>query len=238
MDLRMAWVTVLAAGVLLLQSCPSAGAVKLRGSVSALVEPLVSSGHVDFSAVFPETRFEISVATSMGTVAALDNNTADFAMPSINLVLPQPDMMLFPFAITPMVNAFNLPNVTDAVVLSREVLASIWAGNVTRWSDPAIKALNEGVTLPNKTIILIVREGNTGYTLAQSMILCSFSAAWNVTMHSFSEASGFTHGNSAATIQNYTGDGLKMAAMIKETPYSMGFVPLFDAIDHQVSFNP
>jgi hypothetical protein len=40
-------------------------------------------------------------------------------------------------------------------VLSNQVLASIWAGNITAWDHPDIAALNPNITLPSAAITLV-----------------------------------------------------------------------------------
>ena len=47
-----------------------------------------------------------------------------------------------------MVN-YNLPGVKKPLNLNGTVLAKIYTGKITKWNDPAIAALNPGVTLPS-----------------------------------------------------------------------------------------
>ena len=48
--------------------------------------------------------------------------------------------------------------------LNGKVLAQIFAGQITRWDDPAIKNLNPGVTLPGTAIVLVHRSDTSGST--------------------------------------------------------------------------
>jgi len=49
--------------------------------------------------------------------------------------------------------------------LNGKVLAQIFAGQITRWDDPAIKNLNPGVTLPGTAIVLVHRSDTSGSTV-------------------------------------------------------------------------
>jgi len=45
--------------------------------------------------------------------------------------------------------SYNLPGVTGAVQLPRDVYPAIFLGQITKWNDPKIVAANPGLTLPD-----------------------------------------------------------------------------------------
>ena len=47
--------------------------------------------------------------------------------------------------------AYNVAGL-DSLTLTPDVIAGIFNNSITKWNDPKIKAINEGVTLPNATI--------------------------------------------------------------------------------------
>jgi len=59
--------------------------------------------------------------------------------------------------------AFNVEGV-DGLVLTPDVVAKIFLGQITTWDDPAITALNEGVTLPGEKITVFYRADESGTT--------------------------------------------------------------------------
>ena len=68
----------------------------------------------------------------------------------------------------PMVNgpiaiAYNLEGVDD-LVLSGDVLARIFSGQITTWDDPAIAELNPGAQLPSQPIQAVHRSDSSGTT--------------------------------------------------------------------------
>ena len=50
----------------------------------------------------------------------------------------------------------------DNLVFSPQVLAKIFSGKITKWDDPAIKALNSSATLPSATITTYHRSDASG----------------------------------------------------------------------------
>jgi phosphate transport system substrate-binding protein len=52
----------------------------------------------------------------------------------------------------------------DYLHLSRETVARIFIGEISRWSDPAISADNKGLTLPDQPITVVYRGGQSGTT--------------------------------------------------------------------------
>jgi phosphate transport system substrate-binding protein len=58
---------------------------------------------------------------------------------------------------------FNISGV-DKLNLSAETVAKIFSGAIKTWNDPAIAALNSGVTLPNAPITTVHRSDGSGTT--------------------------------------------------------------------------
>ena len=58
---------------------------------------------------------------------------------------------------------FNLPGVTK-LNLDSATIAKIFNKTITKWNDPAIQALNNGVTLPADSITPVVRADGSGTT--------------------------------------------------------------------------
>jgi phosphate transport system substrate-binding protein len=68
-----------------------------------------------------------------------------------------------PNYISPIAVVHNLPGVED-LALSPTTLARVFAGQVTRWDDPAIAADNPGVALPALPITPVNRSDESGTT--------------------------------------------------------------------------
>ncbi|MHA0289106.1 phosphate ABC transporter substrate-binding protein PstS [Mycobacterium sp. C3-094] len=68
-----------------------------------------------------------------------------------------------PLVFGPIAMAYNLEGV-DKLVLNGDTLAKIFQGQITKWNDPAIAALNSGATLPDTAITPIYRSDSSGTT--------------------------------------------------------------------------
>ncbi|QKJ18800.1 phosphate ABC transporter substrate-binding protein PstS [Microbacterium hominis] len=68
-----------------------------------------------------------------------------------------------PTYISPIAVIFHIEGV-DALNLSPEVIAGLFAGTITNWNDPAIAALNEGVELPDLAVTPVHRADDSGTT--------------------------------------------------------------------------
>ena len=68
-----------------------------------------------------------------------------------------------PLVFGPIAMAYNLEGV-DGLVLNGDTLAKIFQGQITKWNDPAIAALNSGATLPDSAITPIFRSDSSGTT--------------------------------------------------------------------------
>src|SRR5690606_2700542 len=58
------------------------------------------------------------------------------------------------------------------------LLADIYLGNVARWNDPKIVALNEGLSLPDAEIQVVYRSDGSGTTYNFSNYLAKISPGW------------------------------------------------------------
>lgn len=68
-----------------------------------------------------------------------------------------------PVYISPIAIIYNLPSV-KTLKLDPAAIAGIFLGKITKWDDPAIKALNAGETLPSSAITPVHRSDKSGTT--------------------------------------------------------------------------
>ncbi|HEX3826217.1 MAG TPA: phosphate ABC transporter substrate-binding protein PstS [Sporichthyaceae bacterium] len=74
------------------------------------------------------------------------------------------DAWNLPMAVGPIAVSYNVSGVASGLVLDGPTIAKIFTGKVTKWNDPAIAALNSGVTLPDKEIKVFFRSDDSGTT--------------------------------------------------------------------------
>jgi phosphate transport system substrate-binding protein len=84
-----------------------------------------------------------------------------------------------PLVFGPVAISYKLDGVTSPITLNGETIAKIFSGAITTWNDPAIAALNSGVTLPATPIKVIYRSDDSGTTdNFQQYLTAAGKGAW------------------------------------------------------------
>jgi phosphate transport system substrate-binding protein len=124
-------------------------------------------------------------------------------------------VLYFPVQIGPIAIAYNLSGV-KGLKLDAPTLAKIFQGEIKTWNDPAIKALNPGLSLPSTAITLAVRSDSSGTTQNFSQYLVNAAGSdWKLgTSSTIKWPSTARAGNG--------GSGL--AQIVKSTPGAIGYV--------------
>jgi phosphate transport system substrate-binding protein len=147
----------------------------------------------------------------------VDFGASDAAMTDDEQARTQGGVVLVPLTAGSVVLAYNLPEVSADLRLSREAYAGIFLGEITNWSDRRIAKSNPGVKLPNLTIVTVVRQDSSGTTFAFTRHLEAISEAWR---------SRF----GAATLIGWPGSAMRasgnegVAGRIKHSAGSIGYV--------------
>jgi phosphate transport system substrate-binding protein len=129
-------------------------------------------------------------------------------------------VLYFPVVIGPITLSYNLSNVSN-LKLDASVIAQIFSGKITNWSNSAIKSLNPGVTLPNEAITPAVRSDGSGTTQNFALFLQTAAPSdWSLGDQSTVKWPS----NARAGAQN-TG----VAQIVKSTPGAIGYVDYADA---------
>lgn len=79
------------------------------------------------------------------------------------------------------VMAYTLENV-DSLKLTGPLISDIYLGNITRWNDPRILAVNPSVNLPDLEITPVYRSDGSGTTFNFSEYLSVVSNEWSQNM--------------------------------------------------------
>jgi phosphate transport system substrate-binding protein len=124
-------------------------------------------------------------------------------------------VLYFPVLIGPITLSYNLSGVSK-LQLTPTVIADIFQGKIKTWNDPAIKAINPGVTLPSTPITLAVRSDSSGTTQNFTLFLQdAVPSVWKL-----GSSSTITWPSTA-----HAGNGNGgVAQIVKSTPGAIGYV--------------
>ena len=119
---------------------------------------------------------------SSGGIKQIQANTVDFGASDAPLSKEELDksgLIQFPTVIGGVVPVVYLEGVAPGQLkLDGATLANIYLGKITKWNDPAITALNAGVTLPDAPITTIFRSDGSGTTFNFASYLAAVSPEW------------------------------------------------------------
>jgi phosphate transport system substrate-binding protein len=103
---------------------------------------------------------------SGGGIKQITSNTVDFGASDMPLkpdVLAKDGLQQWPMVMGGVVLVVNLPGIKPGELrLDGKTIAGMYLGNITKWNDPAIAALNPGVGLPDKAIATVHRSDGSG----------------------------------------------------------------------------
>jgi phosphate transport system substrate-binding protein len=157
--------------------------VKLLGAGSTYANPIMQKWAGDFHALDPELEVNYQAIGSSAGFKQLAAGTVDFS--AIDGPLNDEElqrlgrgMIHVPAMLNAVVPVYNLPTMVDQVRFSPEMLAGIFMGRITRWTDPVIAAANPGVRFPELDIHVVYRSDACSETLMFTHYLSLVSADW------------------------------------------------------------
>ena len=144
--------------------------------------PIYSKWFADFASA-TGTKINYQSIGSGGGIRQLTEGTVDFGasdapMTDAELAKAKTPILHFPTVIGAVVITYNLPELKKPLRLSGEVIADLFAGKIRKWSDSRIAALNPGVAMPPKDVLVVHRSEGSGTTYIFSDYLSAVSPAW------------------------------------------------------------
>ncbi len=169
---------------------------------------------------------------SGGGQSQLKNKTVDFG--ASDAFVTDDQMKDFPAPIVhvptvagAVVFTYNLPG-NPELKLTSDVLADIFLGKISRWSDPRIAALNPSVKLPQLAISVVHRSDGSGTTAVFSDYLSKVSPDWKQKV------------GTGTSLSWPVGVGAKgnpgVAGLVKQLPGSAGYVELIYALQNTMPY--
>jgi len=222
---------VVALGVATAFCSSAAQAADITGAGATFVYPILSKWSDSYNKA---TGHKINYQSigSGGGIAQIKAGTVDFG--SSDKPLPPEELeaaglVQFPSVIGGVVPVVNIEGVAAGQLkLTGPLIADIFLGKVTKWNDPAITVLNEGVALPSKTITIVHRSDGSGTTFNWVNYLSKVSPQWR-------EKVG--EGTSVQWPYGVGGKGNEgVAAYVKQIKNSIGYVELAYATQNNMSY--
>ena len=179
LSFKFSMLSVISAAVISLPTF--AVAQEITGAGATFPAPLYSKWASDYNkATGVKVNYQ-SVGSGAG-IKQIDSKTVDFGasdMPQTDDVLAKKGQMQFPAVIGGTVPVINIKGISPGQMkLDGHVLGDIFLGKITKWNDPAIKALNPALPLPDATISPVRRADGSGTTFNFTNYLSRVHPEW------------------------------------------------------------
>ncbi|WP_353067639.1 phosphate ABC transporter substrate-binding protein PstS [Tunturibacter psychrotolerans] len=222
----------IAVGVLALVTM-GANAQNINGAGATFPYPIYSKWFSEYSQANPSVKINYQSIGSGGGIRQVSEGTVDFGatdgpMTDQQLKDAKVKVMHIPTVLGAVVPVYNLPGVNKDLNFSSDVIADIYLGKISKWNDPRITKDNPGVNLPDKSILPVYRSDGSGTTFIFTDFLSKVSPDWA------------TRVGHSTSVKWPTGIGQKgnegVAGMVRQSPYSFGYVELIYAETNKMSF--
>ena len=213
-------------------SATASAQMMINGAGATFPYPIYSKWFDEYAKVDPSVRFNYQSIGSGGGQKQILAQTVDFGasdgpMSDDNLAKAPGKLLHIPTVAGADVVAYNLSG-NPALKFDADTIAGIFLGQIKKWNDSKITALNPGVTLPDQEIVVVHRSDGSGTTYIWTDYLSKISPEWK------------TKVGTNTSVNWPTGIGGKgnegVAGQIKQTPGALGYVELIYAVQNKMSY--
>jgi phosphate ABC transporter phosphate-binding protein len=202
----------------------------LVGAGATFPYPLINAMINNYTAAKPYIQVNYQSIGSGGGISAMQAKTVDFGASDAPLSAGDaanvPNALHIPETIGAVTIAYNLPGVPTGLHLTGKIIADIYQGLITKWNDPAIVAINSGVTLPATDIITVHRSDSSGTSFVFTGYLAASSSTW---------ASAVGQGKSVAwPIGTGSSGNAGVAGTVEGNANTIGYVELAYALQYNM----
>jgi phosphate transport system substrate-binding protein len=204
----------------------------LTGAGATFPYPLYSKWFNEY-ATTTGVKINYQSIGSGGGIRQLSEQTVDFGatdapMSDAELAKAKGGAVLhIPTVLGAVVVTYNVPGLTQPLKLDGATIAAMFQGQITRWNDARIAALNPGVALPATDILVVHRSDGSGTSYVFTDYLAAVSPAW---------AAKPGKGKEVQWPVGLGGKGNEgVAGQVKQTPGAIGYVELAYATQNSLA---
>ena len=197
---------------------------------STFAFPIIDKWRVEYNKLYPGITLNYQPIGSGAGIKLFTTKKIDFAgtdapLQSKEIAKAPKGTLTIPESIGAIVITYNLPGVQkNGLLLTGDVIAKIYLGQISTWNDPQIVKLQTDLTIAKalqadrNKIILVHRSDGSGTTFAFTSYLSQVSSDWS---------GRIGHSTSVPWPSGMGGSGnAGVAAIVKKVPESMGYVEL------------
>jgi phosphate transport system substrate-binding protein len=222
----------IAASVLALVTA-GANAQHINGAGATFPNPIYSKWFSEYKSQNANVEINYQSIGSGGGIQQVTSGTVDFGASDVpmtddQLAKAKVKVMALPTVLGAVVPVYNIPGVGKDLNFSGDVVADIYLGKITKWNDARIVKDNPGVSLPDKAILPVYRSEGSGTSFIFTDFLSKVSPDFKSKI------------GAGSAVRWPVGIGQKgnegVAGMVRQAPYSFGYVELIYAEQNKMSF--
>ena len=217
---------------------PAIAATQITGAGATFPYPFFSKAFYEYSAKHSDVVVNYQSIGSGGGIQQFTAKTVDFGASDVPMNADElkraetggAQVIQFPTTLGGEAITYNLPSVMKGGLrLTREALADIYLGKITRWNDPALVKLNPGNTLPDLPIVAVNRSDGSGTTYIFTDFLSRVSPEWKSKVGTGKSVQW----PSPSSVGGKGNEGV--AGQVRQTTGAIGYVELAYAIENKMS---
>jgi phosphate transport system substrate-binding protein len=213
-------------------SASASAQMMINGAGATFPYPIYSKWFDEYAKVDPSVRFNYQSIGSGGGQKQILAQTVDFGasdgpMSDENLSKAPGKILHIPTVAGAVVITYNLPG-NPGLKFDADTIAGVYLGQIKKWNDPKLKALNPGVTLPDRDMVVVHRSDGSGTTFIFTDYLSKVSSEWKA------KAGTNTSVNWPTGIGGKGNEGV--SGQVKQTPGAVGYVELIYAIQNKMPY--
>jgi phosphate transport system substrate-binding protein len=216
----------------------STPAATLTGIGASSIEPFYGKVLYQYNQLNHGVSVNFTGSGSGPGVTAIEQNTANFGqsevpMTAAQLAASKGPVLQVPVDLGGVAISYHVSGVSG-LKLNGPVLADIYLRKITNWNDPAIAALNPGLTLPNENIVPVFRSDTSGPGYDLDQYLIDTSTDWTGAIATTAPSTTWP---TAGRATGDSGEDLNagVASYIQETEGAIGYVEYSYALEANFS---
>jgi phosphate transport system substrate-binding protein len=217
---------------------PTLAATQLTGAGATFPYPFYSKAFYEYSQKHGDVTVNYQSIGSGGGIQQFTAKTVDFGASDVPMNADEVKraeaggsaVIQLPTTLGGEAITYNLPsNVKGGLRLTRDALANIYLGKVTKWNDPALTKLNPGASLPDMPIVPVNRSDGSGTTYHFTDFLSHVSGDWKTKVGTGKSVQW----PSPNAVGGKGNEGV--AGLVRQTPGAIGYVELAYALENKMT---
>jgi phosphate transport system substrate-binding protein len=213
----------------------STAATELTGAGATFPYPFFSKAFYQYSQNNPDVTVNYQSIGSGGGIQQFIAKTVDFGASDVpmnagELQRAGDPVLQIPDTLGGEAICYNLPGIDSGLKFTRELVADIFLGKVTKWNDPAIQKLNPGAKLPDMAIMVVHRSDGSGTTYIFTDFLSTVSSEWKQKVGTGKSVSW----PAPSSVGGKGNEGV--AGQVRQSEGAIGYVELAYVIENHMTY--